>query len=227
MKNFIPFLLVILLTGCSQISQFYPQKDDQIIDQESKWQESEDQKIVKNKKQISQNAIMLLVPKCNEGEMSACNDAGANYEFLKQYENTAIYYEKACNGGVELGCANLGILYEHGLGVKKDPKRAVEIYRTSCNQGGARSCYNLANAYRKGEIVAQDYALAMSAYENACKKNDIPSCANIGAMYELGLGVEKDERRAYQIYKVACFRGFSKACPQMKRLGIKLGEINE
>ena len=33
----------------------------------------------------------------------------------------------------------------------------------------------------------------------------------------------KDEKRAYGIYKVACFRGLNKACPQMKRLGAKLG----
>ena len=46
---------------------------------------------------------------------------------------------------------------------------------------------------------------------------------NIGAMYELGLGMNKDEKRAYVIYKVACFRGLNKACPQMKRLGAKLG----
>jgi len=42
-------------------------------------------------------------------------------------------------------------------------------------------------------------------------------------MYELGLGMNKDEKRAYGIYKVACFRGLNKACPQMKRLGAKLG----
>ena len=86
-----------------------------------------------------------------------------------------------------------------------------------------QACYHLGNAYRKGEIVKRDYYLAMQAYTNACNAGDLPSCANIGAMYELGLGVNKDEKRAYGIYKVACFRGLSKACPQMKRLGTKLG----
>ena len=220
MRVILAFLIALFFTGCLQTAKVGQPSTDQ-------WQKNDDQTTLQNKQQISQNAIVVFTPQCANGDAGACNDLGANYEFLKEYDKAFENYKKSCDKGVELGCSNLGLLYEQGLGTKKDPKLAIEIYKTSCNNGGMQSCYHLGNAYRKGEIVAQDYYLAMRAYTNACESGDIPSCANIGAMYELGLGVNKDEMRAYKIYKVACFRGLNKACPQMKRLGVKLGQISE
>ncbi|MGH1600611.1 tetratricopeptide repeat protein [Campylobacter majalis] len=172
--------------------------------------------------QVILSTIDILHSKCEFGDSNACNDLGATYEQIGEYENAMKFYTRACDNSIEIGCANMGMMYEKGLGVSKNPAKALDIYKTSCNNGGALGCYNLATAYRKGEIVAQDYAIAHSAYTSACEKEDVPSCANIGSMYELGQGVQKDEVKAYNIYKVACFRGFNKACPHMKRLGDKL-----
>ena len=217
MKKCLLLLLVLFFTGCLNVSSLDTPKQDET------WQQPKDEKVVQSKEQISKNAIEILTPKCQNGDAEACNDLGVNYELVREYESAFENYKKACEAKVQLGCSNLGTLYENGLGVKKDPRKAVEIYKDSCNSGGAQACYHLGNAYRKGEIVKQDYYLAMEAYTNACNAGDLPSCANIGAMYELGLGVNKDEKRAYGIYKVACFRGLNKACPHMKRLGTKLG----
>ena len=218
MKKYLLLLTALFFTGCLNVIGIgeTPKQDDS-------WQQPKDEKVVQNKEQISKNAIDLLTPKCESGDAEACNDLGVNFELMKEYDNAYANYKKACEAKVQLGCSNLGTLYENGLGVKRDPKKAVEIYKDSCNSGGTQACYHLGNAYRKGEIVKQDYYLAMEAYTNACNAGDLPSCANIGAMYELGLGMNKDEKRAYGIYKVACFRGLNKACPQMKRLGAKLG----
>ena len=228
MKKVLNFGLIVaasfMLSGCwswqKMVSFGFWQSDEEA---RAERLELEKEKMVQNKEQISKNAIDLLTPKCESGDAEACNDLGVNFELMKESDNAYANYKKACDAKVQLACSNLGTLYENGLGVKKDPKKAVEIYKDSCNSGGVQACYHLGNAYRKGEIVKQDYYLAMEAYTNACNAGDLPSCANIGAMYELGLGMNKDEKRAYGIYKVACFRGLNKACPQMKRLGAKLG----
>ena len=144
MKKYLLLLSALFFTGCLNVIGVGQKQDDS-------WQQPKDEKIVQNKEQISRNAIEILIPKCEEGDTEACNDLGVNYELLKEYENALTNYKKACDAKVQVGCANLGTLYE------------------------------------------------------------------------LGLGVNKDEKRAYGIYKVACFRGLSKACPQMKRLGTKLG----
>ena len=218
MKKYLLLLTALFFTGCLNVIGIgdTPKQDDS-------WQQPKDEKVVQSKEEISKNAIEILTPKCESGDAGSCNDLGVNYELMKEYDNAYANYKKACDAKVQLGCSNLGTLYKNGLGVKKDPKKAVEIYKDSCNSGGTQACYYLGNAYLKGEIVKQDYYLAMQAYTNACNAGDLPSCANIGVMYELGLGMNKDEKRAYGIYKVACFRGLNKACPQMKRLGAKLG----
>lgn len=212
MKYLLPLIMALLLTGCVEKT---PNPDE--------WATTQDENVLKSKKEIAQRAIGLLTPLCDDYNMQACNDLGASYEFLKEYEKAFMYYQKACDGKVELGCANVGILYENGLGVPKDGNRAIEIYKENCNKRGKNSCYHLGNAYRKGEIVERDYEQALNAYTLSCDVGVLGACANIGVMYEQGLGVQKDKKRAYNIYRVSCFRGLTKACTQMNRLADELG----
>ncbi|MGG7073486.1 tetratricopeptide repeat protein [Campylobacter sp. 9BO] len=240
MKKILTLFIFLLFSGCS-LTNVYDARTKQIPSTTSTKQTSSEHEIDEplkepqpeqnftqdkqpiDKIEISRNAVTLLLPQCEQGDMKACNDLGVNYEFLSEDELAFQAYKKSCDGAVEIGCANLGNMHENGKGTKKDPEKAIDIYKTSCNNGGSLSCYNLANIYRKGEYVKQDYYEAHKAYKNACELGDITSCASIGSMYELGLGVTKDEARAHGIYKVACYRGLERACSHMKRLGIKLG----
>ncbi|WP_180998699.1 sel1 repeat family protein [Campylobacter concisus] len=38
------------------------------------------------------------------------------------------------------GCANIGAMYELGLGVNKDEKRAYGIYKVGCFRGPSQAC---------------------------------------------------------------------------------------
>lgn len=220
-KNYILIaVFALILTGC--IGSKTPIYDNTKPNIQTEKPMEKTQQTDSSNTQVILSAIDILHSKCEFGDDNSCNDLGATYEQIGEYENAMKFYTRACDNGIEIGCANMGMMYEKGLGVSKNPAKALDIYKTSCNNGGALGCYNLATAYRKGEIVAQDYAIAYSAYTSACEKEDVPSCANIGSMHELGQGVQKDELKAYNIYKVACFRGFNRACPHMKRLGDKL-----
>ena len=48
---------------------------------------------------------------------------------------------------------NLGYLYEHGLGVTKDPKRACELYKLAADQGHHNAQANLGAVYATGRGV--------------------------------------------------------------------------
>src|SRR5437870_535528 len=50
----------------------------------------------------------------------------------------------------------LGILYETGMGVTKDPTQAAKLYRLSAEQGLATAQNNLASLLADGNGVAQD-----------------------------------------------------------------------
>ena len=73
------------------------------------------------------------------------------------YTKSAELFEKGCNSGNVGGCANLGLLYDVGQGVKQDYKKAAELYEKACNSGNVISCFNLGIMYENGIGVEQSY----------------------------------------------------------------------
>ena len=49
-------------------------------------------------------------------------------------------YTNACNAGDLPSCANIGAMYELGLGMNKDEKRAYGIYKVACFRGLNKAC---------------------------------------------------------------------------------------
>ena len=56
---------------------------------------------------------------------------------------------------------NVGVMYETGEGVKKDPNAAVKFYTLAAEQGYVFAQYNLALKFFKGEGVAKSPAAAV------------------------------------------------------------------
>ena len=54
----------------------------------------------------------------------------------------ASLHKKTCDSGYPLGCANPGLLYERGLGVK-NVQKSGEIRRKACEAKEGKSCFNL------------------------------------------------------------------------------------
>jgi TPR repeat protein len=50
------------------------------------------------------------------------------------------YFEKACSLDYGLGCNNLGVNYEKGLGVGKDASKAASLYKKACALGYEKAC---------------------------------------------------------------------------------------
>ena len=65
-------------------------------------------------------------------------------------------YTKTCDGGLSLGCQNLGMMYKNGQGTKQDNTKAADLFTKGCEGGNARSCHNLGSMYEAGQGVKQD-----------------------------------------------------------------------
>ena len=61
----------------------------------------------------------------------------------------------------------LGVIYDLGEGVSKDPKQAVKWYSLAAKQGYALAQYNLGIIYEIGEGVSQDHPEAAKWYRRA------------------------------------------------------------
>ena len=119
-------------------------------------------------------------------------------------ERSIYWNNKAAENGDMRALCNLGLAYEFGNGVPKDPKKAFDLYQQSARLGYDRGMYNLAFCYMKGNGTREDHWQAAQYFEKAAQKGHVNAMYNIGVMYLNGDGVNKDCKRAAEwFYKAA------------------------
>jgi TPR repeat protein len=85
-----------------------------------------------------------------------------------------------------MGCSNLGILHEKGLGVAEDLDAAVRLYRKACDRGGGPGCNNLGVLVEHGLGTGKtNLAGALALYRKGCAGGSARACANATAVGDL------------------------------------------
>jgi TPR repeat protein len=129
--------------------------------------------------------------------------------------------KKACRlfaRGVESGdvtsMVNLGQMYKHGLGVKRDLKKATQLMRMASESGLAMAQQNL------GGLLAMQamHVEAVQYFTRAAKQGFLGSFYSLGICHECGEGVPKDIRKALNWYKKAADAGFEPAVEALTHL---------
>lgn len=90
--------------------------------------------------------------------------------------------------------------YFYGISVKKDEKKAFELYEKAMDKGDVDAIMNLAYCYRVGCGVEKDEKKAFKLYEQAMNKGDVDAINNLACCYLVGRGVKKDEGKAFELY---------------------------
>ena len=88
---------------------------------------------------------------------------------------------------------NLGLMYENGIGVSKDEKKAVAWYLKAAQRGNSNAQYNLAVLYENGRGSDVDFAQAYQWYRRAAVQGDGLAVGNLGMLYLRGQGVKEDK----------------------------------
>lgn len=110
----------------------------------------------------------------------------------------------ACERGSAWQCYELGVRYDVGAGVERDPAGAVAPYRRGCDGAVASACFNLALLYYQGRGVPADLPRAAALLQRACDGWLAIGCTNLGVFYQQGLGVAADQTRAAELSRRAC-----------------------
>jgi aspartyl protease family protein len=76
-------------------------------------------------------------------------------------QKAVIWYNKAVDKGNIDAMANLGTLYEYGIGIGKDEKKAFSLYKKAAEQGNAYAQTRLALLYYFGTGTPKDGDLAV------------------------------------------------------------------
>ncbi len=105
----------------------------------------------------------------------------------------------------------LGMMYDLGQGVHKDPARAVVYYRKAAKLGNVYGQFNLAVAYNTGVGIPMNYRAAVKWYRRAAEQNANFAQYSLATMYEDGTGVEKSASQAAYWYQKAAENGSMQA----------------
>ncbi|MFY4763333.1 tetratricopeptide repeat protein [Aliarcobacter butzleri] len=106
----------------------------------------------------------------------------------------------------------LGAMYMQRLGVKWNPKKAVEWWEKSANQGFAAAQTNLGYMYEKGSGgLKQDSKKAFEWYQKSALQGDVEAQYNFGVSYEKGIGATQDYAKAVEWYEKSANQGYANA----------------
>lgn len=149
--------------------------------------------------------LPALIAKAEAGDSEAQRYLGTIY---KEGINTEIndelavkWLSKALEKGNVWASHDLARMYElERGGLRKDPKKIIELYTQLAEEGFANSQFNLAESYCFGELVEQDYEKAAYWYHKAAEQGVSLAQLRLGDMYEYGLGVEEDLETAFYYY---------------------------
>jgi len=135
--------------------------------------------------------------------LSARSNAGMTSAEVMKYNTTSAY----ARNGDATAQYNLGICFNSGLGVPKDPVQAVGWWRKSAAQGFAPAMYNLGYSYMNALGVKADLVEGAAWYRKSAELGHVPAMCNLGICYEDGAGVPVDTSEAIRWLGKAAAKG--------------------
>jgi TPR repeat protein len=125
--------------------------------------------------------------------------------------------------GAAESCVKQAVAFRQGDGVKKDLRRACELYETACDKGHSLSCADLATLLAVGGAsIGRDERRAVTLFDKSCTLGFANACFSAGNMYLQGSrepGVlPRDYKRAGDYYRRGCDAGEGVACASLADL---------
>jgi len=147
----------------------------------------------------AQRALGLV---CSSGLFGVPKDTAA----------AAVWVRKAAEAGNAMAQADLGDIYERGVGVETNLTEAVKCYRKAADQGLAMAQTRLGLWCENGGNVPEDYKEAVKWYRKAAEQNSIVAQNRLGSIFFTGRGeVERDYKESAKWSRRAADQGDAQA----------------
>ena len=117
--------------------------------------------------------------------------------------------ETAARRGLAEAQYELGVAYDHGLGVTQNHATAAGWYHRAAEQGLTDAQYNLATLYDEGLGTPRDIGQAREWYMRAADAGEARAMNNLGFIYEKGLLGVRDYGKAVVWYRRAAREGLA------------------
>lgn len=96
--------------------------------------------------------------------------------FLYSNKLSELYFKKACDKNIALGCYNLGLAYIKKFPLKRDNFKAISALNKGCRLRHGNACYKLGTMYEKGKGAKKNKNKAKNYYQKACKYKNRLGC---------------------------------------------------
>ncbi len=162
------------------------------------------------------DAAEALSTACDKGEPEGCFQLARVWTAPGEGRDPAravpVYQAQCESPGGSMACNNLGLLYENGDGVERNPATAVELYARSCASDNEIGCFNQARAVERGIGGPPDPARARELFEPLCKDDPLESCHWLSRLLRNPAAGTPDPERAAALAKSSCQKGYPPAC---------------
>jgi TPR repeat protein len=145
-------------------------------------------------------------------------EIGLEYISARNFEKAFKPVKESAEQGHPEAQYNLGVMYDNGDGVLKDPKQAVVWYRKAAEQGHPSAQHNLGVMYGNGEGVLKDPKQALAWWRKAAEQGNSTAQFNVGIYYAEGIGVLKDMKMAKKFIQKAHENGYERAAETWESL---------
>lgn len=128
------------------------------------------------------------------------------------------YFNLAAEKGDAYAQNTLGLIYEQGKGVVRNPQIAFEYYEKAAEQDYVTAQINAGICYEYGQGVTKNLQKAFEWYEKAAKQGHPRAQWTLGLFYEEGRGVVGiDLKKAFEWYEKAAAQGYSQAIERLAK----------
>jgi TPR repeat protein len=123
---------------------------------------------------------------------------------IKDYDSAFIYFKKSADSGYSKANAQLGYMYEKGLGTNVNSHLADKYYRKAAEEGNSIALYNIGMYYKNGkDSFTQSYDSAFIYLKKSADLDFSPAELEIGQIYENGIGRDTNNQLAVKYYRKA------------------------
>lgn len=117
---------------------------------------------------------------------------------------------RASDGGYAQATRELGLMYETGNLLEKDPVKAAKLYQKAVNLGDVYAMKFLATLHIN-KVLPENREKVRKLLTDASEAGLPEAQLTLAQMYNFGIGIEKDEKKAFRWFKKAAENGSSSA----------------
>ena len=156
--------------------------------------------------ELSPEQLVSLLESADQGDASAMHQYAVHL-FVKGDSDCVSWLKKAVRLKHVEATADLGVLFTHGIHVKKDEKYGFQLLKRAAESKNVYAQVNLGCCFLYGKGTKRNYKQAAYWFAQAVEQGNIDAVYELAECYFSGCGVKQDMELACRMFSDAAEKG--------------------